>query len=73
MSTQGGLSMYYQIKEILTPCSRRTLKTECRGSALCGRHESGDMGAETESFDMVIDMDMDPSEVLKQKHCELFF
>lgn len=68
MSTQGGLSVYYQIKEILTPCSPEDIKNRMQGDPPF----VGVMNLETwelkrNLFDMVIDMDMDPSEVLETK------
>ncbi len=60
--------MYYQIKEILTPCSPEDIKNRMQGDPPF----VGVMNLETwelkrNLFDMVIDMDMDPSEVLETK------
>lgn len=60
--------MYYQIKEILTPCSPEDIKNRAEGDPpFVGIMDLETWELKRELFDMVIDMDMDPSEVLETK------
>ena len=60
--------MYYQIKVILTPCSPEDIKNRMQGAPpFVGVMNLGTWELKRNLFDMVIDMDMDPSEVLETK------
>ncbi len=60
--------MYYQIKEVLTPCSAEQIINRKPGDPPYVVVMDPETWARTkDQFDMVIDMDMDPSDVLETK------
>ena len=60
--------MYYQIKEILTPCTAETIiKREPGAPPYVVVMDPETWGRTRDKFDMVIDMDMDPTNVLETK------
>ena len=60
--------MYYQIKEVLTPCSAEQIVNSKPGDPPYVVVMDPETWASTkEQFDMVIDIDMDPSDVLETK------
>ena len=60
--------MYYQIKEILTPCTAETIiKREPGAPPYVVVMDPETWGRTHDKFDMIIDMDMDPTNVLETK------
>lgn len=60
--------MYYQIREILTPCTPEDIRNRKQGDPpYVGIMDLETWEVKRDLFDMVIDMDMDPSEVLETK------
>ena len=63
-----GNATFYQIKETLTPCSAEEIFSRKPGDPPYVVIMDPETWNNTkEKFDMVIDMDMDPSEVLETK------
>lgn len=60
--------MYYQIRETLTPCAPEDIKNRKTGDPpYVGIMDLEAWAQKRDLFDMVIDIDMDPSEVLETK------
>ena len=66
--SEVSAAMYYQIKEILTPCTAETIiKREPGAPPYVVVMDPETWGRTRDKFDMVIDMDMDPTNVLETK------
>ena len=66
--SEVSAAMYYQIKEILTPCTAETIiRRDPDAPPYVVVMDPETWGRTHDKFDMIIDMDMDPTNVLETK------